>query len=84
MIGDALSRYCARRSQLTSAKSSPGEVLEAAGDCLRRAARVGVEGVDAALRGLGRPQVEAWLKAQKPQALQPVLWPMCRGHACEC
>jgi hypothetical protein len=73
MIGDALSRYCARRSQLTSAKSSPGEVLEAAGDCLRRAARVGVEGVDAALRGLGRPQVEAWLKAQKPQALQPVL-----------
>ncbi len=73
MIGDALSRYCARRSQLTSAKSSPGEVLEAAGDCLRRAARVGVEGVDAALRGLSRPQVEAWLKAQKPQALQPVL-----------
>jgi hypothetical protein len=73
MTVDALSRYSARRSQLSSAKASPGEVLEAAGDCLRRASRVGTEGVDAALRSLGRPQVEAWLKAQKPQALQPVL-----------
>ncbi|WP_164007288.1 hypothetical protein [Pyxidicoccus trucidator] len=70
---DALSRYSARRSQLSSAKSSPGEVLEAAGDFLRRSSRVGTEGVDDALRGLGRPQVEAWLKAQKPQSLQPVL-----------
>ena len=73
MIGDALSRYSARRTQLTAAKSSPGEVLEAAGDLLRRSSKVGTEGVDAALRGLGRPQVEAWLKAQKPQALQPLL-----------
>ncbi|MCY1016292.1 hypothetical protein [Pyxidicoccus sp. MSG2] len=70
---DALSRYSARRSVLSSAKSSPGEVLEAAGDFLRRSSRVGMEGVEDALRGLGRPQVEAWLKAQKPQSLQPVL-----------
>ncbi|MFP2910330.1 hypothetical protein ACLESD_35885 [Pyxidicoccus sp. 3LFB2] len=73
MNADALSRYSARRSQLTSAQSSPGEVLEAAGDCMRRSSRVGIEGVEGALRGLGRPQVEAWLKAQKPQSLQPVL-----------
>ncbi|MBZ4421143.1 hypothetical protein [Myxococcus sp. RHSTA-1-4] len=73
MIADALSRYSARRTVLTAAKSSPGEVLEAAGDLLRRASKVGTEGVDAALRGLGRPQVEAWLKAQKPQSLQPLL-----------
>jgi hypothetical protein len=72
-MNDALSRYSARRSVLSSTKSSPGEVLEAAGDLLRRSSRVGIEGVDAALRGLGRPQVEAWLKAQKPQSLQPVL-----------
>ena len=72
-MNDVLSRYSARRSVLSSTKSSPGEVLEAAGDLLRRSTRVGIEGVDAALRGLGRPQVEAWLKAQKPQSLQPLL-----------
>ncbi|NMO18581.1 hypothetical protein HPC49_30360 [Pyxidicoccus fallax] len=70
---DVLSRYSTRRTVLTAAKSSPGEVLEAAGDLLRRGSKVGTEGVETALRGLGRPQVEAWLKAQKPQALQPVL-----------
>lgn len=73
MTVDALSRYSARRTQLTAAKTSPGEVLEAAGDLLRRGSKVGVEGVDVALRGLGRLQVEAWLKAQKPQSLQPLL-----------
>lgn len=73
IVGDTLSRYSARRSQLLSGTASPGEVLEAAGDLLRRRSRLETEGVDAALRGLGRSQVEAWLKAQKPQSLQPVL-----------
>ncbi|NVJ14072.1 hypothetical protein [Myxococcus sp. AM010] len=73
IVGDTLSRYSARRSQLLSGTASPGEVLEAAGDLLRRRSRLETEGVDAALRGLGRPQVEAWLKSQKPQSLQPVL-----------
>ncbi|HZI15387.1 MAG TPA: hypothetical protein VE153_33755 [Myxococcus sp.] len=73
MNTDTLSRYTARRAALTSGTASPAEVLEAAGDLLRRASRTGTEGVDAALRGLGRPQVEAWLRMQKPQALQPVL-----------
>ncbi|WP_002638322.1 hypothetical protein [Myxococcus hansupus] len=73
IVGDTLSRYSARRSQLLSGTASTGEVLEAAGDLLRRRSRVETEGVDGALRGLGRPQVEAWLKAQKPQSLQPQL-----------
>ncbi|GEN11788.1 hypothetical protein SAMN05443572_115150 [Myxococcus fulvus] len=73
MKTEAMSRYAARRSQLTDATVPPGVVLEAAGDLLRRATRWGTEGVEAALRGLGRPEVETWLQAQKPQALQPVL-----------
>jgi len=73
IVGETLSRYAARRSLLLAGTASPGEVLEAAGDLLRRRSRLETEGVDAALRGLGRPQVEGWLKAQKPQALQPLL-----------
>ncbi|AGC42971.1 hypothetical protein MYSTI_01639 [Myxococcus stipitatus DSM 14675] len=70
---DAMSRYATRRAQLSEAATPPGAVLEAAGDLLRRATRMGTEGVEAALRGLGRTAVETWLQAQKPQALQPVL-----------
>lgn len=73
MNTDALSRYTARRATLTAGTASPAEVLEAAGDLLRRASRTGTEGVEAALRGLGRPQLEGWLRAQKPQALKAVL-----------
>ncbi|MCP3098185.1 hypothetical protein LZ198_04750 [Myxococcus sp. K15C18031901] len=69
----AMSRYTARRQQLTAGSSSPGVVLEVAGDLLRRSRQVGTEGVEDALRGLGRREVETWLQAQKPQALQPVL-----------
>ncbi|NVJ20069.1 hypothetical protein HUW62_02375 [Myxococcus sp. AM011] len=73
MKTDAMSRYATRRAVLTAGSTSPGVVLEAAGDFLRRATRLGTEGVEAALRGLGRPGVGTWLQAQKPQALQPVL-----------
>ncbi|MCE9669581.1 hypothetical protein LY474_17440 [Myxococcus stipitatus] len=73
MNTDAMSRYTARRQQLAAGASSPGVVLEAAGDLLRRSRKVGTEGVEQALRGLGRREVETWLQAQKPQALQPVL-----------
>jgi hypothetical protein len=72
MSGDAFSRYQARREQL-AAPASVGVALEVAGDVLRRGERMGTEGVEAALRRLTRPQVEEWLRAQKPAALQATL-----------
>ncbi|MBU8894270.1 hypothetical protein DRW03_11950 [Corallococcus sp. H22C18031201] len=69
----ALTRYQVRRARLASGSTSVGEVLEVAGEVLRRSTVLGTEGVDAALRRLGRSQVEAWLHEQKPQALQTAL-----------
>lgn len=73
MTGDALSRYQARRSRLAAGPAPAGEVLEAAGDVLRRSVLLGTDGVDAALGRLSRSHIEDWLRAQKPQALQPAL-----------
>ncbi len=67
---DALSRYQARRDQLTRGGAAPGSLLEGVGDILRRGERLGNEGVQQALRGLTRGQVESWLQAQKPDALR--------------
>jgi hypothetical protein len=67
---DALSRYQARRDQLTRGGATPASLLEGVGDLLRRGERLGVEGAPQALRGLTRGQVEAWLQAQKPDALR--------------
>jgi hypothetical protein len=73
MKGDALARYQDRRSRMGGGDLPVGELLETIGDVLRRADRLGTDGVEEALKGLGRAQVEAWLRQQKPQALQPVL-----------
>ena len=73
MKTDALSRYQARFARLAAGPAPVGELLEGVGDVLRRSDRLGTEGVEEALKGLGRPEVEAWLRAQKPQALQPLL-----------
>lgn len=69
-MSDALSRYQARRQQLSGSSPSVGGTLEAAGDLLRRRSRVGAEGVETALRSLTRPQVEAWLQGQRPSELR--------------
>lgn len=73
MVVDALSRYQARREQLVRGGMSNGGSLEAIGDVLRRAERLGREGVDQALRGLSRADIDGWLRSQKPEALQPAL-----------
>ncbi|OJT18406.1 hypothetical protein BO221_40775 [Archangium sp. Cb G35] len=73
MVVDALSRYQARREQLVRGGKSNGGSLEAIGDVLRRAERLGREGVDQALRGLSRADIDGWLRSQKPEALQPAL-----------
>lgn len=70
---DALSRYQARRQQLTGASSSVGGTLEAAGDILRRSTRLGTEGVEPALRALTRPQIDTWLQGLKPTELRTTL-----------
>lgn len=71
-MSDALSRYQARRHQL-SGSSSVGATLEAAGDLLRRSSRIGTEGVEPALRSLTRSQIETWLQSQKPAELRTAL-----------
>ncbi|HEX8538472.1 MAG TPA: hypothetical protein VF664_13475, partial [Cystobacter sp.] len=73
MVVDALSRYQARREQLVRGGASNGGSLEAIGDILRRAERLGREGIEQALRGLTRADIDGWLRAQKPEALQPAL-----------
>ncbi|RKH32487.1 hypothetical protein D7Y13_09055 [Corallococcus praedator] len=73
MKGDALSRYQARQARLAAGPAPVGELLEVVGDVLRRSDRLGTEGVEEALKSLGRAELEAWLRAQKPQALQPLL-----------
>ncbi|KFA92840.1 hypothetical protein [Archangium violaceum] len=73
MVVDALSRYQARREQLVRGGMSNGGSLEAIGDVLRRAERLGREGVEQALRGLTRADIDGWLRSQKPEALQPAL-----------
>jgi hypothetical protein len=70
---DALSRYQSRREQLARGAVSNGGALEVIGDVLRRGERLGREGVERALRGLSRGDIDAWLRAQKPEALQPAL-----------
>lgn len=73
MKGDALSRYQARYARLGASPLAVGELLEVVGDVLRRSDRLGTDGVEEALKGLGRSEVEAWVRQQKPQALQPLL-----------
>lgn len=69
-MSDALSRYQARRHQLSGVSASVGGTLEAAGDLLRRSSRAGTEGVEPALRALTRPQIETWLQSLKPAELR--------------
>ncbi|HYO58265.1 hypothetical protein [Archangium sp.] len=70
---DALSRYQSRREQLARGSASNGGSLEVIGDVLRRSERLGREGVERALQGLSRGDIDTWLRAQKPEALQPAL-----------
>ncbi|MDY7229190.1 hypothetical protein [Hyalangium rubrum] len=72
-MSDALSRYQARRQQLTGGSASVGGTLEAAGDLLRRGARLGTQGVEPSLRALTRPQIETWLQSLKPAELRTTL-----------
>jgi hypothetical protein len=72
MSGDAFSRHQAQREQLAT-QASTGATLELAGNVLRRAERMGTEGIEAALRRLSRAQIEEWLRAQKPAGLQTTL-----------
>lgn len=72
MSGDALTRHQTLRGQLAAVTTVAG-ALEAVGDVLRRSERLGLEGCEAALRRLSRPQVEEWLRAQKPASLQTTL-----------
>jgi hypothetical protein len=69
-MSNALSRYQARRHQLSGVSASVGGTLEAAGDLLRRSSRVGAEGVEPVLRALARPQIETWLQSLKPAELR--------------
>ncbi|WNG24585.1 hypothetical protein F0U62_11535 [Cystobacter fuscus] len=73
MVVDPLSRYQARREQLSRGGLSQGDALEVIGELLRRGERLGGEGVEQALRGLSRGDLEGWLRAREPEALQPVL-----------
>ncbi|WNG49781.1 hypothetical protein F0U60_40940 [Archangium minus] len=73
MVVDALSRYQARREQLAQGGSPNGGSLELIGDILRRGERLGREGVERALRGMSRGDIDTWLRAQKPESLQPAL-----------
>lgn len=66
MVVDPLSRYQARREQLSRGGFPNGGALEAIGDVLRRGERLGVEGVDQALRGLSRGEIEGWLRSREP------------------
>jgi hypothetical protein len=73
MVVDTLSRYQARQQQLSRGGFPNGGSLEVIGDILRRSGRLGREGVEQALRGLSRGDVDAWLGMQKPEAMQPAL-----------
>ncbi|QRK08788.1 hypothetical protein JQX13_00975 [Archangium violaceum] len=73
MVVDALSRYQSRREQLARGGSPNGGSLELIGDILRRGERLGREGVEQALRSLSRADIDTWLRAQKPETLQPAL-----------
>ncbi|WP_257454656.1 hypothetical protein [Archangium lipolyticum] len=72
-MNDTLSRYQARREQLVRGGAPKNDSLVLIGDILRRGERLGGEGVERALRGLSREDIDAWLRAQKPEALQPAL-----------
>ena len=70
---EALSRYQALSARLARGGDLAGSPLEVIGDVLRRGERLGRQGVEEALRALGRGEVEAWLRAHSPEALQPSL-----------
>ncbi|ADO70091.1 hypothetical protein [Stigmatella aurantiaca] len=72
-MSEALSRYQERRHQLVGSSQSVGGTLERVGDVLRRSVRLGLEGVEPALRALSRPQLEAWLSGLKPGELRSTL-----------
>ncbi len=72
-MADALSRYQTRREQLARGEKLDAGALEVIGDLLRRGTRLGSEGVERALRGLSRADIDTWLRTQKPEALQPTL-----------
>jgi hypothetical protein len=72
-MNDTLSRYQARREQLARGGAPRNDSLVLIGDILRRGERLGGEGVERALRGLSRDDIDAWLRAQKPETLQPAL-----------
>ncbi len=72
-MSDTLARYQSRREQLARGGSSTDGTLEAIGDVLRRGERLGREGVERALRGLSRADIDTWLQTHKPEALQPAL-----------
>src|SRR6218665_4225056 len=73
MVVDALSRYQSRREELSRGGLPKDGALEVIGDLLRRGERLGREGVEQALRGLGSGDIETWLRAQSPEALRPTL-----------
>ncbi|ATB31602.1 hypothetical protein [Melittangium boletus] len=73
MVVDALSRYQSHREQLARGGLPKDGALVVIGDLLRRGERLGREGVEQALRGLGSGDIETWLRAQEPEALRPAL-----------
>jgi hypothetical protein len=72
-MNDALSRYQSRREQLARGGAPADGLLEVLGDVLRRGERLGTEGVERALRGLTRSDIDTWLQAHEPEALWPTL-----------
>jgi hypothetical protein len=73
MVVDPLTRYQARREQLTRGGLPKDGALEVIGDVLRRAERLGGDGVEPALRDLSAGDIEAWLRAHAAEALTPAL-----------
>jgi hypothetical protein len=72
-MNDTLSRYQARREQLSRSGTPKEGWLVLIGDILRRGERLGGEGIERALRGLSRDDIDTWLRAQKTESLQPAL-----------